>query len=141
MAIPLWIADATTADMNSNRGDCSYLGAPFGVAVPCPSIIVNGAPLMIIPDGTPGVPVPGAGALICVPVARTAKVTTNGGKGFVEIEGMKPCLAKGILGSGGDVATTDPATSPKDRPLTGPVTHTRIVVGSGGTYVPPDITE
>ena len=96
---------------------------------------------MIIPDGTPGVPVPGAGALICVPVARTAKVTTNGGKGFVEIEGMKPCLAKGILGSGGDVATTDPATSPKDRPLTGPVTHTRIVVGSGGTYVPPEITE
>ena len=131
----LFFADATTADQSSVRGDCGFPALPFGVAIPCPTIIANGAPLMIIPNGTPGIPAPGPG--LCGAITRTAKVKVNGGKGFVEIEGKVPCLARNLpFAAGGDVAVGATAT-PLERSLTFPVTHNRIVIGSGGNYIPP----
>ena len=108
MATPLFIADAATMDSASSRGDCGFPPTPFGVAIPCATVVVGSGPLMIIPDGTVGTPVPGVGVL-CGVVTRTAKVTVNEGKGFVVIEGKVPCLARGLPGSGGDVAEGTPA--------------------------------
>ena len=139
MATPLFIADAATMDSASSRGDCGFPPTPFGVAIPCAKVVVGSGPLMIIPDGTVGTPVPGVGVL-CGVVTRTAKVKVNQGKGFVVIEGKVPCLARGLPGSGGDVAEGTPAT-PTERPFTAPITHAKIVVGSGGSYVPPELTE
>ena len=136
MGTPLFIADATTLDQSSTRGDCGFPETPFGVAIPCPTIIANGAPLMIIPHGTVGTVVPGVGVL-CGVITRTAKVKVNGGEGFVKIEGKVPCLARNIpFAGGGDVVEGTPAT-PLERSLTFPVIQNRIVVGAGGsTYVP-----
>ena len=139
MATPLFLADATTADSASSRGDCSFPPTPFGVAVPAATVMVGTAPLMMIPDGTAGTPVPGVG-LLCGVIPRVAKVTSNEGKGYVVIEGQVPVCAPNRPGAGGDVASGDGAT-PVDRNLTGPCIQNRIVIGSGGTYVPPEFTE
>ena len=140
MATPLFLADASTLDSSSNRGDCGFPPTPFGVAIPATKVIVGSAPLMMIPDGTVGTPVPGVGALFCGAIARTAKVTVNGGNGYVVIEGKVPCCAPNRPGGGGDVAKGDNAT-PVDRNLTAPCFQNRIVIGSGGSYVPPEFTE
>ena len=139
MATPLFIADAATMDSASSRGDCGFPPTPFGVAIPCATVVVGSGPLMIIPDGTVGTPVPGVGVL-CGVVTRTAKVKVNEGKGFVVIEGKVPCCAPNRPGGGGDVAKGDNAT-PVDRNLTAPCFQNRIVIGSGGSYVPPEFTE
>ena len=140
MATPLFLADASTLDSSSNRGDCGFPPTPFGVAIPATKVMVCSPPLMMIPDGTVGTPVPGVGALFCGAIARTAKVTSNGGNGYVVIEGKVPCCAPNRPGGGGDVAKGDNAT-PVDRNLTAPCFQNRIVIGSGGSYVPPEFTE
>ena len=140
MATPLFLADASTLDSSSNRGDCGFPPTPFGVAVPAATVMVGNAPLMMIPNGTPGTPVPGVGALFCGAIPRVAKVTTNGGNGYVVIEGKIPCCAPNRPGAGGDVASGDGA-APVDRSLTAPCIQNRIVIGSGGSYVPPEFTE
>lgn len=140
MGTPLFLADALTLDSTSNRGDCGFPATPFGVAIPATKVMVGSAPLMMIPDGTVGTTVPGVGALACGAIARTAKVTVNGGNGYVVIEDKVPCLAPNRAGGGGDVAK-GPNASPVDRNLTGPCFQNRIVIGSGGSYVPPEFTE
>ena len=136
MGTPLFIADATTLDSASTDGNCGYPPTPLGVAIPCPTIITTSGPLMIVPDGTPLTPVPGVG-LFCAAITRTAKVVVNNG---VIIEGKVPCCAPNRPGAGGDGAQGSSGT-PNPRNLTAPVIQNRIVIGSGGSYVPPEFTE
>ena len=133
MGLALFIADASTLDTASIDGNCGYPPTPLGVAVPCPTIITSAGPLTIVPDGTPLTPVPGVG-LFCAAITRSAKSVLNGGG--VIIEGKVPCLAPNRPGAGGDGAKGSSGT-PNIRNLTSPVIQNRIVIGSGGSYVPP----
>ena len=143
MGIPRFFADATTADTESLDANCSWPRTPFGVAVPCPSIMTSTGPLQIIPEGTLGAPVPGVG-LFCGGITRTAvstATTDNEKGGGVRVQGgLIPMLAPNRLGGGGDGAQGSQG-APNPRLLTSPVIQNRIVVGSGGSYVPPEFTE
>ena len=128
----LFFADATTADQSSVRGDCGFPALPFGVAVPAPTVLVGGSPLLMVLDGTPAVPVPASNLRIpipCEPLVRTVKVKVND---FLCVEEQFPALSGGITELG-DVCESQYG----ERHLTIPFQHPRIIIGSGGSYVPP----
>ena len=136
MAFPKWIAGPETLDSASTGGGCGYPPLALGVGVPCATVGAGAGPLVIVPDGTPAVPVPSPTIRIppCEPLARTVKVVENT---YLCIEGKFPALALGIPGTGADFTESQYGT----RGLTGPISHPKIIVGSGGGYVPPELTE
>ena len=142
MGVPRFFADNLTLDTASTDGNCGYPPTPLGVAIACPSIITSSGPLLIVPDGQPLTVVPGQG-LFCAAIGRTAKSIGQGsakGAGVRVQGGQIPCLAPNRPGGGGDGAQGT-AGIPNPRNLTGPVIQNRIVIGSGGSYVPPEFTE
>ena len=142
MGTPRFFADALTLDTASTDGNCGYPATPLGVAIPCPTIITSSGPLMIVPNGQPLTVVPGQG-LLCTAIGRTAKsigIDDDAGAGVRVNGGMIPCLAPNRVGAGGDVAQAT-GGFPNPRNLTGPCIQNRIVIGSGGSYVPPEFTE
>ena len=143
MGVPRFFADNLTLDTASTDGNCGYPATPLGVAIACPSIMTSTGPLLIVPEGQALTVVPGQG-LLCAAIGRTAvstATTDNEKGGGVRVQGgLIPMLAPNRLGGGGDGAQGS-LGAPNPRLLTSPVIQNKIVIGSGGTYVPPEFSE
>ena len=134
MGFPRYFAGASTVDQTSEGGGCIYPPAPVGVAVPSATVVVGSGPLMMVLPGTPAVPVPASNLRLpipCEPLVRTVKVKVND---FLCVEGQFPALSGGVT-SLGDVCDSQYG----ERHLTIPFQHPKIIIGSGGTYVPPPV--
>ena len=132
MAFPKYLAGPETVDQTSEAVGCIWPPLPVGVAVPAPTVLVGGSPLLMVLDGTPAVPVPASNLRIpipCEPLVRTVKVKVND---FLCVEEQFPALSGGITELG-DVCESQYG----ERHLTIPFQHPRIIIGSGGSYVPP----
>lgn len=139
MALPKYFAGADTVDTQTTLGNCVYPPTPLGVTTPAPSVIVGSGPLLMVTPG-PVAPVPPINTSpINLPICPAGVRSVVGGTNtFLCIEGKFPALTAGI-GAGGDVATL--AQGGGNRRLTIPFQHPTIVIGSGGSYVPPSNSE
>ena len=132
MGFPKWFAGPETVDQTSEAVGCIWPPLPVGVAVPAPTVLVGGSPLLMVLNGTPATPVPPSNLRLpipCDPLARTVSVKVND---FLSVEKQFPALSGGVTELG-DVCETQYG----ERHLTIPFQHPRIIIGSGGSYVPP----